>query len=230
MPQSHSLLMRAVLDRRRRQLSQTPAFSIAGPAFLVFMRGTEIDIVWSMTVQRARRRRPQSAQSSLHSSCASSLCSFLSGLRRILHSTWYWAFSRFWQYGRIVATRYSSIDGMPWYGSIVATTATQLLINTTWFSFPRDIGTPRRCTAMHRDIGTLGHWNPEGTGREKGHRPENREWAPTRGTAFFRYPLGRRRQFLRCLVHGQVAHGGYDVLGRCMLLAGAVFGLFFPRL
>ena len=41
--------------------------------------------------------------------------------------------------------------------------------------------------------------------------------------------LGRRRRFLRCLVHGQAAHGGYDVLGRCMLLAGAVFGLFFPE-
>ena len=44
----------------------------------------------------------------------------------------------FWQYGRIVATRYGSIDG---------TTATQLLINSTRFSLlgtleNRDIGTP----------------------------------------------------------------------------------------
>ena len=90
------------------------------------------------TGQRARRRRPQSVQSSLHSSCTFSLCSYLSGLRRLLHSTWYWAFSRCWLYVRIVATRYGSID---------ATTATQLLINTTWFSLPRDIGT--------LDIGTL---------------------------------------------------------------------------
>ena len=51
-----------------------------------------------------------------------------------------------------------------------------------------------------------------------------------RGLKSFRYPLGRRRRFLRCLVRGQAAHGGYDVLGRCMLLAGAVFGFFFPRL
>ena len=63
----------------------------------------------------------------------------------------------------------------------------------------------------------------------KGHRPDNRQRAPTQGTAFFRYPLGRPRRFLCCLVHGQAAHGGYDVLGRCMLLAGAVFGLSFPE-
>ena len=135
------------------------------------------------TGQRARRRRPQSVQSSLHSSCSSSLCSYLSGLRRLLLSTWYSAFSRYWQYGRIVATRYGSID---------ATTATQLLINTTWFSLFRDIGTPRHWNleSKHRDIGTSGHWNPECTGRGKGtdprtgkgHRPEER-------FSFFRYPL-----------------------------------------
>ena len=95
-----------------------------------------------------------------------------------------------------------------------------------------------------------GHWNPEtleprctgtleprdiGTpSAQGGERAPTRE--PAKGTdprnviKSFRYPLGRRRRFVRCLVRGQAAHGGYDVLGRCMLLAGAVFGLFFPRL
>ena len=82
-------------------------------------------------------------------------------------------FSRYWQYGRIVATRYGSID---------ATTATQLSINTTWFSLPRDIGTPE---SKYRDIGTSEHWNPECTGRGKGTDSRNRERAPTRGTVFF---------------------------------------------
>ena len=73
-------------------------------------------------------------------------------------------FSRYWQCGRIVATRYGCID---------ATTATQLLTNTTWFSLPRDIGTPRHRNpeSKHRDIGTSGHWNPECTGRGKGTDP-----------------------------------------------------------
>ena len=84
---------------------------------------------------------------SLHSSCTSSLCSYLSGLRRLFLSTWYSASSRYWQYGRTVATRYGSTD---------ATTATQLLINLTWFLLPWDIGTPSRSTGTlePRDIGT----------------------------------------------------------------------------
>ena len=182
------------------------------------------------TGQRARRLRSQSEQFSLRLnrlallrrasslSCSSSL----SWLRR-LRSTWYWAI---WQYGRIVSTRYGSID---------ATTATQLLINTTRFSLPRDIGTPRqprvdapRCTGTlePRDIGT-----PSAQGGERAPtREPAKGTAPRNGIKSFRYPLGRRRRFLRCVVHGQAAHGGYDVLGWCMLLAGAVFGLFFPRL
>ena len=173
------------------------------------------------TRQRARRRRPQSVQSSLHSSCTSSLCSYISGLRRLLHSTWYWPFSRYWQYGRIVATRYGSID---------ATTATQLLINTTWFSLPRDIGTPRHWNpeSKHRDIGTSGHRNPECTGRGK---------APTREPAKGTDPMNgifqvspRASSAVSSLPGSWPSRSCYDVLGRCMLLAGAVFGLFFQRL
>ena len=62
--------------------------------------------------------------------------------------------------------------------------ATQLLINSTRFPFPWDIGILRHWNpeSKHRDIGTSGHWNPECTGRRKGtdlrtgkgHRPEER--------------------------------------------------------
>ena len=62
--------------------------------------------------------------------------------------------------------------------------ATQLLINSTRFPLPWDIGTPRHWNpeSMQRDIGTSGHWNPKCTGRRKGtvpitgngHRPEER--------------------------------------------------------
>ena len=105
---------------------------------------------------------------------------------------------------------------------------------TPWYPFRRYAG--NSTFNQHNLVfPPSGHWNlgtlePRVHREEKGHRPENRQRAPTQGTAFFRYPLGRRRRFLHCLVHGQAAHGGYDVLGRCMLLAGAVFGLFFPRL
>ena len=70
---------------------------------------------------------------------------------------------------------------------IDVTTATQLLINTTSFPLPWDIGTPRHWNpeSKHRDIGTSGHWNPECTGRRKGtdprtgngHRPEERHFS-----------------------------------------------------
>ena len=55
------------------------------------------------------------------------------------------------------------------YGSIDATTATQLFINTTRFSLPRDIGTSDIGTRVHRE--------------GKGHRPENPQRAPTQGKA-----------------------------------------------
>ena len=82
-------------------------------------------------------------------------------------------------YCRIVATRYGSIDAM---------TATQLFTNTTWFSLPRDIGTPRHWNpeSMHREA--RGHWNlgtlePRVHREGNGHRPENRQRAPSQGTA-----------------------------------------------
>ena len=132
--------------------------------------------------------------------------SSLSWLRR-LRSTWYWASLMVLPYCRIVATRYGSTDAM---------TATQLLINSTRFPLPWDIGTPRHWNleSKHRDIGTSGHWNPKCTGRRKGtvpitgngHRPEER-------LSFFRYPLGSHWRSLRCAFHCRAAHGGYDVLG-----------------
>ena len=79
--------------------------------------------------------------------------------------------------GRIVTLWYAAVC------RIDVTTATQLLINTTRFSLPRDIGTPRHW------VETPGHWNlgtlePQVHREEKGQRPENWEWAPTRGTVF----------------------------------------------
>ena len=77
-------------------------------------------------------------------------------------------------YCRIVATRYCSIDTM---------TATQLLTNTTRFSLPRDIGTPRHWNpeSMHRDA--PGHWEPRDIGTpsaQGGERAPTRE--PAKGT------------------------------------------------
>ena len=64
----------------------------------------------------------------------------------------------------------------------------------------------------------------------KEHRPENRQRAPTKeGLKLFRYPLGSHRRSFRCAFHCRAAHGGYDVLGRCTLVAGKVFGLYFPE-
>ena len=53
------------------------------------------------------------------------------------------------------------------------------------------------------------------SGQTQGYRPENRYRAPTQGTAviFWRYPLACLWRSLRCPVHCQLAHGGYDVLG-----------------
>ena len=52
---------------------------------------------------------------------------------------------------------------------------------------------------------------------------------PRNGFLLFRYPLGIRRRSLRCAFHCRAAHGGYDVLGGCTLVAGTVFGLSFPE-
>ena len=151
--------------------------------------------------------------------------SSLSWLRRS-RSTWYWASLLVLPYCRMSLRRGFHIDVMP---------ATQLLINTIRFPLPRDIGTPRHWNpeSMHRDA--PGHWNlgtlePRVHRKGKGHRPENRQKAPTQGTAFFRYLLGHRRRFLRCLVHGQAAHRGYDVLGGARWLQVQFLVSLFPRL
>ena len=110
-------------------------------------------------------------------------------------------------------------------------TATQLLINTTWFSLPRDIGTPRHWNpeSKHRDIGIAGHWNPECTGNGKGTDPRTGKGHRPKEQHFSGIPSGVVGGFSAAWFIGQAAHGGYDVLGRCMLLAGAVFGLFLPE-
>ena len=93
---------------------------------------------------------------------------------------------------------------------------------------PRDIGTAS-CAQGHWNLGTL---EPQ-VSAQGGERAPTREPAkgtdPRNGLKLFRYPLGSRRRSLRGAFHCQVAHGGYDVLGRCMLFAGKVSGLSFPE-
>ena len=124
----------------------------------------------------------------------------------------YWASS--W-YGRIAPTWYAVVC------RIDVTTATQLLINTTSFPLHRDIGTPRHWNpeSKHRDIGTAGKCTGRGEGTDprtgKGHRPKER-------LLLVQVSPGSHRRSLRCAFHCQAAHGGYDVLGRCTLVAGTV--------
>ena len=127
-------------------------------------------------------------------------------------------------YCRIVATRYCSIDAM---------TATQLLTNTTRFSLPRDIGTPRHWNpeSMHRDA--PGHWNlgtlePRVHREGNGHRPENRQRAPTRGTVFFfQVPPWQSLAVSPLRVSLPSRSWRLRRPGWCTLVAGTVFGLLF---
>ena len=130
---------------------------------------------------------------------------------------------RCWPYCRYVVRRGFHIDVMP---------APQLLSNTTRFPLPWDIGTPRHWNpeSKHRDTGTSGHWNPKCTGRRKGTHPRTGNGhRPEELFSFFRYPLGSNWRSLRCAFQCRAAHGGYDVLGRCTLVEGTVFGLSFPE-
>ena len=147
---------------------------------------------------------------------------------RLLCFSWYWAIS---------CMAVLSLSGMYCRGYVVrrgfhidVMLATQLFSNTTIFpSFgtlePRDIGTPSQSTGTlePRDIGT-----PSAQGGERAlTREPGKGTDPRNGFLLFRYTLGSHRRSLRCVVRGRVAHRGYDVLGRCTLVAG---GLLFPRL
>ena len=79
-----------------------------------------------------------------------------------------------------------------------------------------------------------GHWNlgtlePRVHRERKGHRPENRHGAPTQGTALSGSGIPLAVTGGLSAARFVAAHGGYDVLGRCMLVAGTVFGLPFPE-
>ena len=159
------------------------------------------------------------------------LASFVLHLFVVLLSLWVTSFTSFY----LVLGFFSVLGSMAVLslrGTAVFTLWRQLnfLINTTRFPLPWDIGTPRHWNpeSKHRDIGTSGHWNPECTGRGKGTDPRTGKGAPTQGNGVS--PRASSAVFSAAWFMGQAAHGGYDVLGRCMLLAGAVFGLFFPRL
>ena len=75
----------------------------------------------------------------------------------------------------LFVTEFGFLAATTQYCSIDAATATQLLINTPGF--------PSLGTLEARVDAPSGHWNPECAGRGKGHRPENRQRAPTQGTA-----------------------------------------------
>ena len=129
----------------------------------------------------------------------------------------------------------------------VAVLAVLSLRGTPWFPYRRYAG--NSTFKQHNNVSPpLGYWNPtleprvEAPGHwnlgtlepqvhreEKGHRPENREWAPTRGTVFFffRYPLGSHWRSLRCTFHCRAALGGYDVLGGERWLQVQFFVSFF---
>ena len=124
---------------------------------------------------------------------------------------------------------------------IYDTTATQLLSNTTRFSPPLGHWNPE---TLEPRVEAPGHWNlgtlePQVHMEGKGHRPENRQRAPTRGTAkgtdprngflFFRYPVNSRWRFLRCAFHCRAAHGGYDVLGGARWLQVQLLVSLFSR-
>ena len=172
----------------------------------------------------AMRHRASSPLLPSYSNLFASLLFFslLALFRRLI---WYWYVLpwRYWTYCHYVVCRGFHIDVMP---------AIQLLINPTRFLLPWDNGTPRHWnpsrstgTFEPRDIGT-----PSAQGGERAPtREPGTGTDPRNGFLFFRYPLGSHRRSLRCAFHCQAAHGGYDVLGRCTLVAGKVFGLFFPE-
>ena len=145
---------------------------------------------------------------------------------------WCWMYCR-GSTGHIDGIAVLSLRRIPWYAVSSLCWQPQLLINSTRFPLPWDIGTPRhwKPESKHRDIGTSGHWNPRCTGRRKGtdprtgkgHRPEER-------FSLFRYPLGSHWRSLRCAFHCRAAHGAYDVLGGARWLQVQFLVSLFPRL
>ena len=103
--------------------------------------------------------------------------------------------------------------------------ATQLLINTTWFSLSRDIGTPSRSTGTlePRDIGT-----PSAQGGER---------APTREPANVTDPrngifqVSPRASSAVSPLRVSLPSSSWRLRrpGWCTLVAGTVFGLSFPE-
>ena len=148
--------------------------------------------------------------------------------------------SRYWLFAFFVFPGIGLFSGM----------AVLSLRGTPWFPHRRYAGNPT--FKQHNKVSPpLGHWNPEtleprveapghwnlGTlepqvhREEKGHRPENRERAPTRGTVFLfsGTPLGSHWRSLRCAFHCRAAHGGYDVLGGARWLQVQFLVSFFPE-
>ena len=119
-----------------------------------------------------------------------------------------------------------------WYGRIDVMPATQLLINTTWFSLPRDIGTPR-------------HWNPESKHRtleprdigtpsaQGGERAPTREPGmgtdPRNGFLFSGTPLAVTGGLSAARFTAEPLMEVTTSWVGARWSAGTVFGLFFPE-
>ena len=136
----------------------------------------------------------------------------------------YWAYC--W-YCRIVTLWYAAVC------RIDVTTATQLFNQHNKVSPPLGHWNPE---TLEPRVETPGHWNlgtlePRVHREEKGHRPENREWAPTRGTvfSFFRYTPWQSLAVSPLRVSLPSRSWRSRRPGWCTLVAGTVFGLSFPE-
>ena len=116
----------------------------------------------------------------------------------------------------------------------VAVLAVLSLRGTPWFPYRRYAG--NSTFEQHKKVSPpLGHWNlgtmePQVHREEKGHRPENREWAPTRGTVFF-FQVTPWQSLAVSPLRASLPSRSWRLRrpGWCTLVAGTVFGLLFFR-
>ena len=131
----------------------------------------------------------------------------------------------------------------------VAVLAVLTLRGTPWFPYrryagnsifkqhnkvspPWDTGTPRHWNpeSKHPDIGTSGHWNPKCTGRRKGTDPRTGKGYRPKERHFFQ--VSPRASWAVSSLPGSWPSRSWRLRrpGWCTLVAGTVFGLFFPSL
>ena len=136
------------------------------------------------------------------------------------------ATSGVWPYGRNVVSPYGRYVVWPYQRYVVRYDGNSTFNQHNRF-FPTGQWNPE---TLELRVEAPGHWNLrrlEPQVHMGGERAPTREPAkgtdPRNGLYLFRYPLGSHWRSLRCASPSHVAHGGYDVLGWCMLLAGLSF-------